>query len=190
MKKVTKMTVILASQSPRRRELLGRIISDFEIVPADIDEEIESYFTAMDYVLEMATQKAKHVATKYPNDLVIGCDTIVAIDNEILGKPKSREDGFRMLKQLSGRTHKVYTSVVMMKDDQESSATVPATVEFFDLTDEEINHYLDSDEYKDKAGAYGIQEQGALLVKSIQGDYYSIMGLPIATVYRMLPAFD
>ncbi|MGG5342265.1 Maf family protein [Enterococcus sp. AZ192] len=184
------MAVILASQSPRRRELLGRIVSDFEIVPADINEEVKSYFTPMDYVLEMAKQKAKHIAKKYPNDLVIGCDTIVTIDNEILGKPTSREDGFRMLKQLSGRTHKVYTSVVLMKDDQESSATVPATVEFYELSDEEINRYLDTDEYKDKAGAYGIQEQGALFIKNIQGDYYSIMGLPIATLYRMLPAFD
>ncbi|MBO0471561.1 septum formation protein Maf [Enterococcus sp. DIV0242_7C1] len=184
------MAVILASQSPRRRELLGRIVSDFEIVPADINEEVKSYFTPMDYVLEMATQKAKHIAKKYPNDLVIGCDTIVTIDNEILGKPTSREDGFRMLKQLSGRTHKVYTSVVLMKDDQESSATVPATVEFYELSDEEINRYLDTDEYKDKAGAYGIQEQGALFIKNIQGDYYSIMGLPISTLYRMLPAFD
>ncbi|OTN88574.1 septum formation protein Maf [Enterococcus sp. 7E2_DIV0204] len=184
------MAVILASQSPRRHELLSRIISDFEVVPADIDEDVKSYFTPMDYVLTMAAQKAAHIAKQYPNDLVIGSDTIVTIDNEILGKPTSREDGFRMLRQLSGRTHKVYTSVVLMKDDQESSATVPATVEFYDLTDEEINRYLDTKEYEDKAGAYGIQEQGALLVKSIQGDYYSIMGLPIATLYRMLPSFD
>lgn len=184
------MAVILASQSPRRHELLSRIISDFEVVPADIDEDVKSYFTPMDYVLTMAAQKAAHIAKQYPNDLVIGSDTIVTIDNEILGKPTSREDGFRMLRQLSGRTHKVYTSVVLMKDDQESSVTVPATVEFYDLTDEEINRYLDTKEYEDKAGAYGIQEQGALLVKSIQGDYYSIMGLPIATLYRMLPSFD
>lgn len=184
------MAIILASQSPRRRELLRRIISDFDVVPADINEEVRGYFTPLDYVLTMAAQKAAHIAKQYPNDLVIGSDTIVTIDNEILGKPTSREDAFRMLRQLSGRTHKVYTSVVLMKDDQESSATVPATVEFYDLTDEEINRYLDTKEYTDKAGAYGIQEQGALLVKSIQGDYYSIMGLPIATLYRMLPSFD
>ncbi|MBM7690067.1 septum formation protein Maf [Enterococcus ureilyticus] len=184
------MTVILASQSPRRRELLSRVISDFKVVPADINEEVKDYFTPMDYVLTMAAQKAMHVAKQYPNDLVIGSDTIVTIDNDILGKPTSREDAFRMLRQLSGRTHKVYTSVVLMKDDQESSATVPATVEFYELTDEEINHYLDTKEYQDKAGAYGIQEQGALLVKSIQGDFYSIVGLPIATLNRMLAAFD
>ncbi|MEI5990640.1 Maf family protein [Enterococcus crotali] len=184
------MAVILASQSPRRCELLSRIVSDFEVVPADINEEVKDYFTPMDYVLTMAAQKAMHIAKQYPNDLVIGSDTIVTIDNEILGKPTSRDDAFRMLRQLSGRTHKVYTSVVLMKDDQESSATVPATVEFYDLTDDEINRYLDTKEYQDKAGAYGIQEQGALLVKSIQGDYYSIMGLPIATLYRMLPTFD
>lgn len=184
------MTVILASQSPRRRELLSRIISDFDVIPADINEDVKNYFTPMDYVLTMAAQKAMHVAKQYPNDLVIGCDTIVTIDNEILGKPTSRDDAFRMLRQLSGRSHKVYTSVVLMKDDQESSATVPATVEFYDLTDEEINNYLDTKEYQDKAGAYGIQEQGALLVKSIQGDFYSIVGLPIATLNRMLTAFN
>lgn len=184
------MKVILASQSPRRRELLSRIIADFDVVPADINEEVKNYFTPMDYVLTMAAQKAMHVAKQYPHDLVIGSDTIVTIDNEILGKPTSRDDAFRMLRKLSGRTHKVYTSVVLLKEEQESSATVPATVEFYDLTDEEIHRYLDTKEYQDKAGAYGIQEQGALLVKSIQGDYYSIMGLPIATLYRMLPAFE
>lgn len=184
------MAIILASESPRRKELLYRVVSEFEVVPASINEETKGFLTPIDYVLTMATKKASHVARQYPNDLVIGCDTIVAIDNEILGKPTSREEGFQMIKKLSGKKHRVYTSVVLMKEDQESSATVPAIVEFYDLSDEEINAYLDTEEYVDKAGAYGIQGQGALLVKGIQGDYYSIMGLPIATLNRMLATFD
>lgn len=183
------MAVILASQSPRRKELLQRIVSDFEVVPADINEEVRGFITPMDYVLTMATKKAKYIAAKYPNDLVIGCDTIVAIGKEILGKPASRNEAFQMLKKLSGKQHSVYTSVVLIKEDQESSATVPATVTFYELTDQEINEYLDTKEYTDKAGAYGIQGQGALLVKEIHGDYYAIMGLPIATLNRMLAIF-
>lgn len=183
------MAVILASQSPRRKELLQRVVPDFEVAPADIDEEVKGFITPMDYVLTMATKKAKHIAAKYPNDLVIGCDTIVAVDNEILGKPASRDEAFKMLKKLSGKKHEVYTSIVLLKEDQESSATVPATVEFYQLSDEEINHYLDTEEYADKAGAYGIQGQGALLVKGIHGDYYTIMGLPIAQLSRMIATF-
>ncbi|MTD41903.1 septum formation protein Maf [Erwinia sp. CPCC 100877] len=183
------MAVILASQSPRRQELLGRIISNFEIVPADIDEQVKEKIAPEAYVQAMALEKATYVAEQYPEDLVIGCDTIVTIDEEILGKPASREAAFRMLRQLSGRTHKVYTSVVMKKGTQQSSVTVPAEVVFYELSDEEIERYLDTSEFKDKAGAYGIQGQGALLIKEIQGDYYAIMGLPVATVYRMLADF-
>jgi septum formation protein len=184
------MAIILASQSPRRQELLGRIVSDFDIVPADIDEQIKGKITPEAYVQAMAQEKAAYVAEQYPADLVIGCDTIVTIDGEILGKPVSRADAFRMLKKLSGRTHKVYTSVVMKKGAQQNAVTVPAKVVFYELSDEEIEHYLDTLEYQDKAGAYGIQGQGALLIKEIQGDYYAIMGLPVATVYRMLAYFS
>lgn len=188
-KEGVKMAVILASQSPRRKELLQRIVPRFDVLPADINEEVKGFVTPLDYVLTMATKKAKCIAAKYPNDLVIGCDTIVAMDNEILGKPADRAEAFQMLKKLSGKKHNVYTSVVLMREDQESSATVSAIVEFYELTDEEINHYLDTEEYPDKAGAYGIQGQGALLVKEIHGDYYAIMGLPIGTLNRMLPVF-
>lgn len=184
------MTVILASQSPRRKELLQRVVPQFDIVPADIDEEVKPCMTPTEYVLEMATQKARFIAKTHPEALIIGCDTIVTIDNQVLGKPVSRADGFRMLKALSGREHHVYTSVTLIEGDQEASVTVPSKVTFYELTDEEINTYLDTEEYADKAGAYGIQGQGALLIKSIEGDYYTIMGLPIARLSRMLKSFQ
>lgn len=183
------MTVILASQSPRRQELLKRIIPEFEIVPADIDETIKEFVSPEDYVLSMALQKAEHVAQAYPNDVVIGCDTIVTIDGEILGKPTSYEDAHSMLEQLNGRSHMVYTSIAIIGDDRTATATVPAEVKFFDLSEKEILTYLNTEEYVDKAGAYGIQGHGALLVQSINGDYYSIVGFPIAVVSRMLQAF-
>lgn len=184
------MTIILASQSPRRKELLQRILPEFKIVPAEIDEKVSESDTPVEYVQKMAREKAQQVAKNHPNDLVIGCDTIVTLDNKILGKPASREDGFNMLTELSGKTHAVYTSIVLLKNNQELATTVPAKVEFYELSDQEINSYLETDEYIDKAGAYGIQGQGALFVKQIEGDYYSIMGLPIGTLYRMLQEFQ
>lgn len=182
--------VILASQSPRRKELLQRIVPKFEIVPALIDERRKKGDTPKSYVQEMAYKKAQHVAKSHVDSLVIGCDTIVALGNQIVGKPSSREEAFQMLKRLSGKEHEVYTSVVLLKREQEVLETVSAKVLFYELSDQEINRYLDTSDYLDKAGAYGIQEQGALFVKEIKGDYYSIMGLPIATLYRMLPDFS
>ncbi|EKJ5015340.1 Maf-like protein [Enterococcus faecalis] len=167
------MQIILASQSPRRQELLKRVVPTFTIAPADIDETVGKDGLPAEYVAQMATQKAAAIAEQSPEALVIGCDTIVALAGEILGKPTSREDGYRMLRLLSGKTHDVYTSVT-----------------FYPLTDTEIHAYLDTAEYADKAGAYGIQGQGALLIEAIAGDYYAIMGLPIAKVARLLKEFN
>lgn len=180
------MEIILASQSPRRQELLKRIVQDFTVKAADINEEVPAGVTPVHYVETMAKEKAQSIAEKNPNDLIIGCDTIVTIDDEIIGKPVSREHGFQILRKLSGRKHLVYTSVFVVTDNHISSLLSSAEVVFYDLSDEEIHRYLDTDEYKDKAGAYGIQEQGALFVKEIKGDYYSIMGLPIAGLARLL----
>ena len=184
------MAFILASQSPRRKELLQRILPEFKIVPAEIDEKVNKDDTPIEYVQKMARKKAQQIAKDHPDEIIIGCDTIVALDNKILGKPVSREDGFSMLSELSGKTHDVYTSIVLLKKNQELATTVPAKVEFYELSDQEINCYLETDEYVDKAGAYGIQGQGALFVKQIEGDYYAIMGLPIASLYRMLQEFQ
>lgn len=184
------MTVILASQSPRRQELLARVLNEFDVIPAEIDETVKAGLTPVEYVLSMANQKAEQIAVKYPEALVIGCDTIVALDEIILGKPISKKHAYDMLKQLSNRTHQVHTSIVLIKGDQRSQATVTTSVTFYELTDEEIDQYLDSSEYQDKAGAYGIQGEGSLLVEKICGDYYAVMGLPIGKLNRMLQAFD
>lgn len=180
------MAIILASQSPRRQELLQRITPIFKTIPADIDEDATHFLRPSDYVLAMALQKARVIACQYPQDTVIGCDTIVTIDQQILGKPTSKTEAYQMLSRLSGKKHLVYTSVVVIKNGQEFSQTVPSIVEFYPLTERQINTYLETGDYKDKAGAYGIQGAAALFVKKIDGDYYGIMGLPIATLSRML----
>lgn len=180
------MGIVLASQSPRRQELLKRVVPTFNIHVADINEEVQPGISPIEYVQSMAAEKAARVFELFPEDQVIGCDTIVVYDDEIIGKPTSREHAFQILQKLSGQTHMVYTAVVVMEEGRTAATVVPAEVAFYELSDDEIETYLNTGEYKDKAGAYGIQEQGALLVKGIKGDYYSIMGLPIAVLSRML----
>lgn len=184
------MVVILASSSPRRKELLARIIPEFDCQAADIDESIRKGQTPIDYVQEMAERKAFVIHQKNPNALTIACDTIVALEHEIFGKPKDRKAAYTMLKKLSGCTHQVLTSVVIRKGSEKTSFLSTSEVTFFPLSEKELVCYLATDEYKDKAGAYGIQGAGALLVKSIQGDYYSIMGLPIAQLSRKLTHYE
>lgn len=183
------MAVILASQSPRRKELLGHLVTEFKVEPADIDETVREKDQPEEYVMRMAREKAKHVASQHPDDLVIACDTIVVAKGEILGKPVDRGDAFRMLKMMSGATHHVYTAAVLRRGRKTASALVPAKVLFFDLTDEEINNYLDTNEYADKAGAYGIQGRAGLFVKKVDGDYYSIVGFPLGVINQMLKEF-
>lgn len=180
------MTLILASSSPRRQELLTKITTDFSIYPADIDESVAGNITPLDYVETMARQKAAVVFEKHPLATVIGCDTTVVFNGEIMGKPQDRTNAKEMLSRLSGQTHIVYTSVCILKGEQCIQETISAEVTFFELSETDINDYLLTDEYADKAGAYGIQGQGALLVKSIKGDYYAIVGFPVAHVSRML----
>ncbi|SET43862.1 septum formation protein [Enterococcus malodoratus] len=184
------MTVILASQSPRRQELLRWLITDFVVQPADIDEEVKDQYMPTDYVTEMARQKAAAIADEYPEDLVIASDTVVVLGEQILGKPKSREEAFGMLKSMSGGSHLVYTSVVICQEEQVAEKLTSAKVTFYPLTEAEINRYLDSDDYKDKAGAYGIQNGAGAFVEKIEGDYYSIVGFPVGAVNQMLKDFD
>lgn len=184
------MTVILASQSPRRQELLHWLMDDFAVQPADIDEDVKDQYAPTDYVMEMARQKAAVVAAEHPEALVIASDTVVVLEEQILGKPKSREEAFNMLKSMSGGSHLVYTSVVIRQEDQIEEKLTSATVTFYPLTDGEINRYLDSDDYKDKAGAYGIQNGAGVFVEKIEGDYYSIVGFPVGAVNQMLKQFN
>ncbi|MFV0560672.1 MAG: Maf family protein [Enterococcus sp.] len=183
------MEVILASQSPRRKELLHQLIDTFQIIPADIDETPCQGENPIKYVQRMAMEKAEVIAQTHRKDLVIASDTTVVANNQILGKPESEEDARTVLHALSDRTHEVYTAVVLQKESKKEVAIAQATVTFYPLTDEEIDTYLASGEYMDKAGSYGIQGKAGKFVKTISGDYYSIVGFPVGVVNQMLKKF-
>ena len=183
------MAIILASQSPIRKELLSMVVSEFETMPADIDETVKEGIAPLDYVLEMAQQKAECIAKYHPDDLVIGSDTTVVVDGMILGKPVDKADAKAMLTRLSGTTHHVHTAVCMMIGSDSKSEIITTEVTFFDLMESEIEEYVASGDPMDKAGAYGIQGPGTLFVKAIQGDFYGVVGFPIAHVKRMLSEF-
>ncbi len=179
--------LILASQSPRRVELLQRITKDFDVEPAQIDERALPISAPATYVQTLAQAKGRAVAALHPDATVIAADTMVAYQDDLLGKPQDEAAAFAMLKELSGKTHHVHTGVFVCKPDgTEKLQVVTTAVEFWPLSDDEIKQYLACGEYQDKAGAYGIQGQGALLIKGIVGDYYNVMGLPISTLARML----
>ncbi len=183
--------VILASASPRRKELLSKIISDFKVIPSNIDEEsiINDRIPAKDIPEFLSTKKALDIHSKYPDDTIIAADTAIIFDNKIYGKPKNEDDAKSMLKTFSNNTHYVITGVCIICDNKTISFSSINEVEFYDLSDKEINQYLETDEYKDKAGSYAIQGQGAMLVSSIKGDYYSIVGLPVSQINRILKNF-
>ena len=184
--------MILASQSPRRRELLALISPEFRVIPAQGEEFLPEKITPEDAVLLLSRQKAEEISRRiYPvcdtvPETIIAADTVVAIDGEILGKPRSREHAAQMLRKLSGREHSVYTGVTVISGAQSVSFAEKTVVEFFPLTEEEIAGYIATGEPMDKAGAYGIQGRGALLVKRIDGDYYNVMGLPVGELYQRL----
>lgn len=176
--------IILASKSPRRKELLSLITENFVIQTADTDETLPDGITPAKAVEYLSAIKAEPFNNGV--DTVIGADTVVAIDNTILGKPKNRTDAFNMMKMLSGKYHSVFTGVTVIKPDGVSTFSVETRVKFFDLTDGEINSYIDTDEPYDKAGGYGIQGKGSLLVEKIEGDYFNVVGLPISRLKRVL----
>lgn len=179
--------LILASASPRRRELLQLAADDFTVIPAVGEERPDLSLPPAESVERLARQKAEEVSGKYPEATVIGADTMVFCGKAALGKPKDAEDAKRMLSVLSGREHSVITAVAIARNGRSVKVFSEETrVEFYPLSDEEIDAYVRSGEPMDKAGAYGIQGSGALLVKSINGDYYNVMGLPVGRVYREL----
>ncbi len=184
------MSIILASQSPRRRELLGIINPNFSVIPSNVEEIVPDNVGVMDSPEYLAKIKAQDIAKSHPDDIVIGADTSVILGNVILGKPKDRKNAYEMLKMLSGNTHSVVTGCAIVMGEKTVSFSVKSEVEFYSLTDDEINAYLDTDEPYDKAGSYGIQAKGALLVKEIRGDYFNIVGLPIGELNRHLKKFD
>ena len=177
--------IILASASPRRRELMGLITSDYEVIPADAceDTDIED---PEEMVAELSARKAAAVEGKNRGRIVIGSDTVVSIDGRVLGKPADRDEAFSMLRMLSGRTHQVFTGVTVIKDGISHTFTEKTDVLFAELSDAEIEAYIETGEPMDKAGAYGIQHYGARFVESVNGDYFSVVGLPVHRLYRLL----
>lgn len=180
---------IVASASPRRKEILSMGGFGFRIIPSDCDETIKEKLSPEETVKVLAERKALSVLEKNENSVVLGCDTVVALGDEILGKPSDREDAFKMIKALSGKTHRVCTGVCIADKDKIKSFVSVAEVEFYELSDETAESYVATGECDDKAGAYGIQGLGGTLVKSIKGDYYAIVGLPYAETVRVLSEF-
>ena len=185
------MNIILASGSPRRRELLERMgIEEFDIITSDVDETLDDDLPPAEQVERLSRRKADAVATEVtPDDLVIAADTVVALDGTVLGKPVDEEDAFRMLSALSGVRHHVYTGVTVRMGDRVLTRHEVTSVDFRALELDEVEQYIATGECMDKAGAYGIQGYGCLLVEGIVGDYYNVMGLPVALLAQMLKQF-
>lgn len=185
------MGIILASQSPRRRELLGRMgIESFTVCPALGGETARPGLTPERLVEVLSLKKAKEVAgTRPPDDVIIAADTVVAFDGRVLGKPRSEAEAAGMLKALSGREHHVYTGVTVCQNGKFFTEHEETAVRFRPLTRAEIAAYVATGEPMDKAGAYGIQGRGCLLVEGITGDYYNVMGLPVCRLSRILKRF-
>ena len=182
--------VILASASPRRQELIKLIFDSVEILPADCDETLPEGIgarEAVEYLSKIKNEASSELTEK--ENLIISADTVVAVGDKILGKPVDEEDARRMISLLSGKVHQVYTGVTLSLNGKVKTFSEKTDVEFFDLTEEEIEEYISSKEPYDKAGAYGIQGKAGLLVKGINGDYYNVVGFPIARLKRAIEEF-
>ena len=186
------MDIILASQSPRRRELLGQMgLKGFKITSPDVDETVDENLHPSMVVEELSLRKAKAVAAHADqDDLIIAADTVVALEGTVLGKPSDEGDAFTMLSALSGNRHYVYTGVTVIQGDKTVTQHEVTTVTFRDVEPEEIDNYIATGEPMDKAGAYGIQGLGSLFISGIDGDYFNVMGLPIYRLGRILAEFD
>jgi septum formation protein len=182
--------IILASSSPRRAKLLKDAGIDFIVEASDIEEVIDENLEPKDIVIDLAKQKAQAISSKHPDDVVIAADTIVVFNHEILGKPKDEAHAYEMLKMLSAEQHQVYTGVAIQKGEKIHSFYTKSDVFIKQLTDLEIKEYIKTKEPLDKAGAYGIQGLGAKLVESYQGDFFTIVGLPLKDVIAALNKFN
>ena len=178
--------VLLASSSPRRRELLTMIGIAHEVIPADIDEAYLPGESPMAHAERLARSKADTIARVAPDAVVISADTIVVIDDQVLGKPRDAAHAGAMLRQLSGRTHEVFTAVAVARGTRIDSGVEIASVTFRELRDQEIDAYIATREPMDKAGAYGIQGYGATIVQRIDGDFFAVMGLSLVRLVVLL----
>lgn len=184
-----RVPLILASHSPRRRKLLAQLGLDFEVHPSDLDENATNHRLPEQLVEQLALEKARAVAARFPEALTLGADTIVVLDGDVLNKPADEAEARTMLRRLSGRTHTVYTGVALVHPaSRREIVDYEATqVTFAPLTDAEIDAYVATGSPLDKAGAYGIQDDyGAVFIRRIEGDYYNVVGLPLHRLYRML----
>jgi septum formation protein len=178
--------VILASGSPRRRQLLELIGIEHEVMPSNIDETLRPRETPRRHAERLAREKASAIATREPGKITIAADTIVVINRKVLGKPRDEDDARRMLSMLSGREHTVITAVAVARGRKLRSAVEEVKVKFRRLREDDIDAYIATGEPMDKAGAYGIQGFGATIVESVNGDYFSVMGLPLARLVILL----
>jgi len=188
--KLGQVRVILASGSPRRRQLLQLVGIDHDVIPSDIDETIRVGELPEQYAERLAREKAEHVARDKHESLVVGADTIVVIDDRLLGKPRDVEDAARMLRMLSGRSHTVMTAVAASINGRTVSGVELVDVTFLPLDDDRIHAYIATGEPMDKAGAYGIQGYGATIVRRIDGDYFAVMGLSLVRLVALMRELD
>lgn len=172
--------IILASASPRRKEILELADLKFDVMPSDA-QEITTKTAPNEVVMELASIKAKDIYKKSEKQsMIVGADTVVAYQGQILGKPTDKADAKRMLTMLSGQTHEVYTGVCIIEDGKTKTFYEETKVTFYEISDEQIDHYIKTGEPMDKAGSYGIQGKAAVFIKGIEGDYYNVVGFPIA----------
>lgn len=183
------MKIILGSKSPRRKELLSLLGLKFEIVVSDVDEEVE-YTNYVEMVEKIAQKKADFLLKNHQDSLVICADTIVICNDMVLGKPKDKQDARRMISMLSDNVHEVYTAVNLTSKSRKVNFVEKTKVFVSNLTDDEIEEYINTDEPYDKAGAYGIQGIFARFIYKIEGDYYNVMGLPVSRLYHELKQFS
>jgi septum formation protein len=182
-------TLVLASQSPRRAELIGRLGLTFDTVPADIDERYLPHEEPPAHAERLAAEKAQTIAARRPDALVVGSDTIVVVDGDVLGKPRDAAHAVEMLMRLSGREHEVCTGIAVAQGARTESALERVRVHFREIDRHAAERYVATGEPMDKAGAYGIQGFGSALVERIQGDYFSVMGLPVVRMLALIERF-
>tara|TARA_B100000519_G_scaffold94950_1_gene82417 strand:- start:297 stop:881 length:585 start_codon:yes stop_codon:yes gene_type:complete len=181
-----KLNIILASKSSRRKHLLSRILNNFKVIDSKLDESKVKIDKPSKYCKKLAQLKARKIAQNHTNDIIIGADTIVYLKKKILGKPKDYNEAFNMLKKLSGQTHTVYTGVSILSINQNLNINFSekTNVTFYEISDNQIDWYITNNNPYDKAGSYGIQDGSQLFVKSINGNYENVIGLPISKIYR------
>lgn len=178
--------VILGSSSIRRKELLSMILPKFDIICPDCDETLDKNLSLENAIIDVSKRKASSIITSDPLDIIITADTLVALGTEVLSKPKDEQDAFNMLSKLSANTHEVLTAVSIKTNNKITSFCITTKVIFNEISSDEILNYIKTKEPLDKAGSYGIQGLGGVFVHEIHGDYYSVVGLPISTLYTHL----